>query len=248
MRFGQEVGQADTPPGPAPERPEGLQALIAAFYNRLEDRFRGSREAIKGRLAVYLPDVRAAVARSGKPVIDLGCGRGEWLELLAEQGIAAEGVDTNPVQIGEASSDLAIREGDALAALSAAPDGAFAAITAHHLIEHLPFDRLVWMTREALRCLAPGGVLIYETPNPRNLIVGATTFNIDPTHLAPRPEELLVTLLDTIGFHPVEARGLHPYDDFEDIVARGDIHPDLVRLLFGPQDLAVLGTRPDGGR
>ena len=187
------------------------------------------------------------MARSARPVLDLGCGRGEWLELLAEAGIAAEGVDTNPMQIAEAGPGLAIREGDALAALAEAPDGAYAAITAHHLVEHLPFDRVVWMTREALRCLAPGGVLIYETPNPRNLIVGATTFHIDPTHRRPLPAEVLTTLMDTAGFHPVEARPLHPSETREAVVAEGRLDPDIADLLFGPQDLAVIGTRPATG-
>lgn len=234
---------------PAPEGPparEGLDALLESFYGRLEDRYRGSREEIKRRLAVYLPDIAAArEAAGGRAVLDLGCGRGEWVELLTEQGHAAEGIDLNPVQIAEAeAAGLPVRQGDALAALAEAPDNAYAAVTAHHLVEHLPFETVGWMTREALRVLAPGGVLIYETPNPRNLIVGATTFHLDPTHRRPMPAEVLTTLLDTAGYHPVEARPLHPSETLGAFRRDARADPYIAELLFGPQDLAVLATKP----
>jgi O-antigen chain-terminating methyltransferase len=178
-------------------------------------------------------------------VLDLGCGRGEWVELLTEQGHAAEGIDLNPVQIAEAeAAGLPVRQGDALAALAEAPDNAYAAVTAHHLVEHLPFETVGWMTREALRVLAPGGVLIYETPNPRNLIVGATTFHLDPTHRRPMPAEVLTTLLDTAGYHPVEARPLHPSETLGAFRRDARADPYIAELLFGPQDLAVLATKP----
>mgnify|MGYP006271841201 CR=1 FL=1 len=247
LRFGHGQDERGTPPGPPPERREGLDALMDAFYNRLEDRYRGSRDDIRERLRVYLPDIRAAVGATGRPVLDLGCGRGEWVELLGSEGIAASGIDLNPVQIAEAqAAGLDVREGDAMQALAEAADGSLAAVTAHHLVEHLPFDTVTWMTREALRALAPGGVLIYETPNPRNLIVGATTFHIDPTHRRPLPAEVLTTLFDTVGYHPVEARPLHPSETLDVIVHAKRLDPWIAELMFGPQDLAVLGQRPAG--
>lgn len=247
QRFrGAAEASVDLPPKSSPPR-EGLDALLESFYGRLEDRYRGSREEIKGRLAAaYLDDIRAASgAASGRPVLDLGCGRGEWVELLMENGIPARGVDLNPVQIAEAKAKgLPVEQGDAMTALAEAPDGAYAAVTAHHLVEHLPFETVAWMAREALRVLAPGGVLIVETPNVRNVLVGATTFHIDPTHLSPMPAEVLTTLFDTIGFHPVEPRPLHPSDTREGFLREGRADPHIAELLFGPQDLAVLATRP----
>jgi O-antigen chain-terminating methyltransferase len=243
-------GEDATPPLPmaAPEVRTGLDALLDTFYNRLEDRYRGTRADIRDRLRVYLPDVAAARARADRPVLDLGCGRGEWVELLTAEGVPATGVDLNAVQIADArAAGLDVHEGDALRTLADAPDGAYSVITAHHLIEHLPFETVTWMTREALRVLAPGGILIYETPNPRNLIVGATTFHIDPTHRKPLGAEVMTTLLDTIGFHPVEARPLHPYGNLDAIIARSGVHEDVARLLFGPQDLAMIATRPKEG-
>lgn len=245
QRFRTGEAAADTPPTPEPAR-EGLDALLESFYGRLEDRYRGAREEIKGRLAVYLPDVRAAAeATGGRPVLDLGCGRGEWVELLAEQGLPASGIDLNPVQIAEArAAGLAVAEGDALRALAEAADGSLSAVTAHHLVEHLPFETVAWMTREALRVLAPGGVLIYETPNCHNLVVGARSFHNDPTHRKPLPSELLTTLLDTVGYHPVEARPLHPSETLDAFRSGNRADPYIAELLFGPQDLAVLGHRP----
>lgn len=248
LRFQNGTEDASVPPGPPPERREGLDALLDAFYGRLEDRYRGAREDILERLRVYLPEVRAAAERTGGTVLDLGCGRGEWIELLGHERIAAEGVDLNPVQIADAlAMGLPVREGDALKALAEARDNSLSAVTAHHLVEHLPFDTVTWMTREALRALAPGGLLIYETPNCRNLIVGATTFNIDPTHRKPLPAEVLTTLLDTCGYHPVEARPIHPSETLAVFAATGRADPHIADLLFGPQDLAVVGRKPGGG-
>lgn len=246
LRFGRGERAPDALATDAPRPPEGLDALLEAFYARLEDRFRGSREEIKRRLLPYLDDARAARERCGPlPVLDLGCGRGEWLELLRDGGIEAEGVDLNPQQLADArAAGLTVREGDAMAHLAEAPDGAFSMVTAHHLVEHVPFDRVAAMTREALRVLAPGGILLYETPDPRNVLVGATSFHVDPTHLKPLPEEVLTVLLDTIGFHPVEGRRLNPHERRDEFVERHGLDPEVATLLFGPQDLAVLGTKP----
>ncbi len=244
-------GAAATPPAaftPAPYDSEGFRAFKDSFYHRLENRYRGAPEEISNRLRIYLPDVEAASIRTnGKPAMDIGCGRGEWLGLLRKAGISAFGVDTNPVQIEEARRDgLDVRLGDALAFLAQAEDNSLSVLTAHHLVEHLPFDMVAWITREAMRVLAPGGLLLFETPNTRNVLVGATTFHTDPTHIKPMPEQVLGTLFDTAGYDPVEIRHLHPHERLGEFLARPDFSNELARLLFGPQDLAVLGTRPAG--
>lgn len=234
----------------SPELPasEGFQAFKDDFYHRLENRYRGAPEEIAQRLRVYLPDVEAAVLRTGhKPVMDIGCGRGEWLGLLSDVGIEAFGVDTNAVQLDEARRQgLDVRLGDAMAFLAESEDASLSVISAHHLIEHLPFDSVAWMTREAMRVLAPGGLLLFETPNPANVLVGATTFHTDPTHLKPMSAPVMEVLLETAGFHPVELRHLHPHGRFEEFLAKPDFNNDLASLMFGPQDLAVLGTKPSG--
>lgn len=224
---------------------EGFQLFKDSFYHRLENRYRGSFDEIRQRLRVYLPDVEAASLRTGgKPVMDIGCGRGEWLSLLKHHDIQAFGVDTNQMQINSAQQQgLDVRHGDALCALADLPDDSLSMISAHHVVEHLPFDAVAWITREAMRVLAPGGVLLFETPNTRNVLVGATTFHTDPTHLRPMPEQVLGVLFDTAGFHPVELRHLNPHERFDEFRAKPDFNEELAFLMFGPQDLAALGTK-----
>ena len=244
------AARADRPePQPAPAdlpASEGFDLFKDSFYHRLENRFRGSVEDIADRLRVYLPDVEAAVLRTGgKPVMDLGCGRGEWLGLLKRAGLQGFGIDTNAVQIEAAREQgLDVRLGDAMQALADQPDESVALISAHHLVEHLPFDAVAWIAREAERVLAPGGVLMVETPHVRNVLVGATTFHTDPTHLKPMTEQVLTVLFETAGFDPVEARALNPHARFSEFLAAPDFNDELAFLLFGPQDLAVLGTKP----
>ena len=229
-----------------PERGEGFASFMDGFYHQLENRFRGDRRDIADRVRIYLPDIEAAVLRTERrPVLDIGCGRGEWLELLEDAAIEAFGIDTNAVQIDEAKRQgLDVRHANALHYLADAEDNSLAAITAHHLVEHLPFDDVAWMTREALRVLAPGGLLLFETPHVRNVLVGATTFHTDPTHLKPMPEQVLSVLFETAGFHPIELRALHPHERLNEFMAKPDMNEELAYLMFGPQDLAILGTKP----
>ena len=225
---------------------EGFETFKDQFYHRLENAWRGSRAEITRRLKVYLPEVRKAVDRSGGgPVLDLGCGRGEWLEVLREADIGAFGIDTNAVQIEEArEAGLDARLGDAVTALSEAEDASVSVITAHHLIEHLPFDTVAWITREAMRVLAPGGLLLFETPDTRNVLVGATTFHTDPTHLKPMPEQVMSVLLETAGFDPVEIRHINPHERLDEFLSKEDVNDEIAYLLFGPQDLTILGVKP----
>lgn len=241
--------EAGTTAAADPFGSEGFMAFKDQFYHQLENRYRGARNEIANRLRIYLPDVEAAVLRTGgKPVMDLGCGRGEWLQILGEAGITGFGVDTNPVQIHEALElGLDVRQGDALKTLSEIEDNSLAVLSAHHLIEHLPFDMVAWITREALRVLAPGGVLLFETPNTRNVLVGATTFHTDPTHLKPMPEQVMGVLLETAGFHPVDIRHYNAHERFDEFRAKPDFNDELAFLMFGPQDLAVLGIKPLDG-
>ena len=226
----------------------GFDLFKDNFYHRLENRYRGAPEEVAKRLKVYLPDVEAAwLQTEQKPVLDLGCGRGEWLGLLAENGISGFGVDLNAVQIEEAlEQGLDVRQGNALQVLADQEDNSLSVISAHHLIEHLPFDAVAWITREALRVLAPGGLLLFETPNTRNVLVGATSFHTDPTHLKPMPEQVMEVLLETAGFHPVDTHGLNPHERFGEFLSKPDFNDELAFLMFGPQDLAILGTKPIG--
>ena len=173
-----------------------------SFYRDFEDRFRGSRELILWRLSVYLPFIRSLTGgEAAVRAVDLGCGRGEWLELLGQNGVDASGVDLDAGMLAACHErGLAAREADALATLQALPDASLALVSAFHLVEHVPFDVVRALVREALRVLTPGGLLIFETPNADNLAVGACSFYLDPSHRRPVPSALLGFVAEHTGF------------------------------------------------
>jgi len=171
------------------------------FYRAFEDRYRGSRATIRQRLGVYRPFLQALAAQgtAAQPAraLDLGCGRGEWLELLAETGLAGRGVDLDEGMLRACRErHLDVANADALGSLRALPDASLALVSAFHLVEHLPFAMVQDIIAEAERVLQPGGLLILETPNPENLSVGASSFYLDPSHERPLPPALLQFAVD----------------------------------------------------
>lgn len=182
-------------------------------YVSFEERFRGEREDIKARAAPYVEALSAAgIEPATGVVLDLGCGRGEWLELLAEHGYQCRGVDLNDAMLKESrASGFDVVEADALDYLRGLEDGSLAAITSMHLVEHLPHGVIIKLLDEAMRVLQPGGMLILETPNPENLTVGACWFYLDPTHRNPIPPDLLQWTVQERGFHQAAVRRLTEY-------------------------------------
>lgn len=173
------------------------------FYRAFEDKFRGSRDLIQSRLAVYLPFIHPIKEFVDQPTgVDLGCGRGEWLELLDREGFDAIGVDLDEGMLKACEQlHLKAHKGDAISYLQRLPDASVGVVSAFHMVEHIPFDALQQLVQQALRVLVPGGLLIMETPNPENLQVGAHTFYYDPTHQRPLPPLLLTFLPEHTGFH-----------------------------------------------
>ncbi len=221
-----------------------VQGLLESFYYLLEERYRGTREEIRQRLLVYRPDFIAARERTGVsgPVIDVGCGRGELLEMLQEDGFQCLGIDNNDTQLDAARAHgVPVLHADAIEHLRSLPQDSVLAVTGIHIVEHFPFSDLIRLLQEVARVLRPGGVCIFETPNPRNVLVGATTFHLDPTHVRPLPPEVMQILLETVGFGAVESRLLHPSDTFDYMVEQRGMDRDIARLLFGPQDYAAIG-------
>lgn len=176
--------------------------MTVPFYRAFEDRYRGARDVIKQRLRAYTPFLAPLAAQwPGAAALDLGCGRGEWLELLGEHGFAATGVDLDDGMLAACRErGLAVETADALSALRARPDASLALVSAFHLVEHLPFDVVQALIGEALRALRPGGLLILETPNPENLVVGASSFYLDPSHVRPLPPDLLAFAAEHAGY------------------------------------------------
>ncbi len=176
--------------------------MSGEFYRAFEDRYRGSRELIKKRLSAYLPFISAVKVAHGEcRALDLGCGRGEWLELLIENGIEAQGIDLDAGMLeGCQALQLPACNKDALTALRELADESLSLVSGFHIVEHLPFAVLQAVTAEALRVLKPGGLLIFETPNAENLLVSTYSFYLDPTHEKPIPHLLLGFLVEHSGF------------------------------------------------
>jgi O-antigen chain-terminating methyltransferase len=175
-----------------------------AFYTAFEAKFRGSFDVIKARSRVYLNDLPRG---SDAKVLDLGCGRGEWLDLMRDEGIAAEGVDMNQ-QFAAPGTDrgLNIRIGDIFDLVSTLPADSFTAVTAFHVIEHLSLQQQLTLLKQAHRILRPGGVLIAEWPNTANWLVMREGFWLDPTHVRPLPMALMAFMAEHSGFERVEQR------------------------------------------
>jgi SAM-dependent methyltransferase len=181
-----------------------------ALYVALEDAFRGSPELIRARVAPYLAEVREANVGSVRtPILDLGSGGATWLALLRDEGFHARGVDSNALFVDLAMKEgLEVAHGDALEYLAGAAPDSLGAVTAMHVVEHLPFNVLLSILDEAMRVLVPGGLLILETPNPENVLVGAHYFYADPTHRNPIPPATLAWLVEARGFKRVPVRRL----------------------------------------
>lgn len=228
---------------------------FAALYPAFEDRFRGSEVDIRERLSVYLPEVRAVVGHGAPPrVLDLGPGRGEWLALLAEAGVAARGVEENTGMV-EVLRDrgLDVVAADAGAYLSGLDDAALDVVTAFHVVEHLDLESLLELLAHTARVVRPGGLVVLETPNPTNLVMGACNFHLDPTHRSPIPPAQLAFLAAASGFAEVVTWELHPKEDLDLSGLRLDglraadtaiLAAALQKGLFGPQDYALLLRTP----
>lgn len=227
-----------------PEAPSGFTgANLGLLYAALEDAFRGSSEAIRERLRFYLPYLRRVpLDLAPVPVVDVGCGRGEWLELLQDEGIAALGVDLNPVMVDRCrEKGLHVVEGDATAYVRSLGPGNVGVITAFHLIEHLALEDLVRFLDAAYESLMPGGLLICETPNPENITVSAYSFYLDPTHRHPLPPPLARFLCEFRGFARVEV--VRPPNPNGETPEASTLHPRLRTLLFKENDYAVIAQK-----
>ena len=221
-----------------------------AYYRRFEDRFRGTPEEVRRRLAFYVPILVAAAqpasAASAASVVDVGCGRGELLDLLRNQAVSAYGVERNEAMAAICRErGLAVVEADALVHLASLAPDSLAGVTCIHVIEHLPFAMLMKFVAHAMRVLRPGGVAILETPNPENLIVGACNFYFDPTHRRPLPPEPMRFLLEAAGFERVAIERLHASASPGDIGGAADPVAKLyTTIMLVPQDYALIGYKP----
>lgn len=237
----------------ATARRETRARALDGMYAQFEDEFRGPRELIRARLARYVALLQEAGKGSDdQPVLDLGAGRGEWLQLLAEAGLVARGVDTNKEFVAICRQEsLDVEECDAISALESLPTDSLGAITTMHLVEHLPFEDMVALIDGSFRALKPGGMLIIETPNPENLRVATLNFYLDPTHRNPLPPVMMRWLVENRGFQNVEICRLsehRPWPVLPKLPSTSEAASSLNPLLEWAEvapDYAIIARKPN---
>ncbi len=245
--------------GAEPTGPPGDEVDLDAFkYVGFENAFRGSPADIRRRLEEYVPRFRGR-----SDILDIGCGRGEFLELLRQEGISARGLDLNPAMVDEARGrGLDAVKADALAYLQGLPDASIGGLFAAQVVEHLPAGYLTRLLETAAHKIRPGGLIVLETINPACWLAFFESFIRDVTHVWPLHPDTLQYFLRVSGFSRVEVEFKSPVDasnrlmplarpagetagvDLADLV--DTLNENAARLnarLFGCQDYAVIGQR-----
>ncbi len=198
-------------------------------YFAFEARLRGSSADVRERQRVYVDDFLHAA-----PVLDVGCGRGEFLGLLAEAGVSAKGIDADADMVAYARGEgLDVEQADALAFLGGAAPGSLGGIFAAQVVEHLPPAALFRLLELAARALRPGGVLVAETINPLSPLA-VRSFFADLTHAQPLVPDTLALLARQAGFREVETRFLNAPRHVDDVDER------IREILFAPLDYAIV--------
>lgn len=236
---------------------ENLPTDDDAFYHDFEEKFRGSQDLIRERLRVYIPVLQKHIPDwSQGRFVDVGSGRGEWLDILRENGASDYvGVDLNARQnaICEERGHHVVQM-DCIQYLASLPDNSVDLVSGFQIIEHLCMSDLMDLLQESHRVLKPGGMVLFETPNPKNLMVGADMFYTDPSHKRPLDPTMVSFLVEWCGYtqvqcidansHPWSARLEIPHwtEDGEERQLLKEFN-DMKWLLYGPQDYAVIGVK-----
>ncbi len=243
---------AADPPPPTVADGAAARAAADAQYVAFENRFRGDRDDLRERLAGYVE-----LFADAAPVVDLGCGRGEFLELLRERGIAARGVDGNAQAAASCRErGLDVTRGDLVDFLREQPAGSLGGVFAAQVVEHLPPAVLQDALAAAHRALRAGGVLALETVNPRSVVGFHEVYLRDLTHRTPLHPDTLSFLAAAQGFtdvrvemrspvdpaarlQPIPADGLPP----RAVEALNENAARLNALLYGPQEYVLIARR-----
>jgi len=201
-----------------------------SFYIYHQDFFRGSYKDTQKKLSFYLKYIDPKYA----PFIDIGCGRGEFIELLKNKNIPAVGVDVNYNYVKSIKEKgMAAVCTDAISFLGGYK-GKIGGISAMHVLEHLTFPQIYDFIKQSHQKLTSEGILIIETPNPNNLTVGTTNFFYDFTHITKLPPLLLQKTMEYVGFMKIKTIYFRPEKRTK---------TEIGRRIFGPQDYAILGYK-----
>lgn len=214
--------------------------MATNYYLDFENSFRGEREKIINRLSIYDQLIEAIVDTNPSPkLVDIGCGRGEWLQKWTNRFNDICGIDSDQKMIETCmANNLNVIEGDATEALSKFANQSVNIITVFHLIEHLTHEKLLELLIECKRVLSDDGVLIMETPNIDNLLVSTKSFHIDPTHINLIHPDLIAFDINKVGFSNVKTY------DINCGPLKNASHLKITRVLNGTaQDLCIVATK-----
>ncbi|MBD3250329.1 MAG: methyltransferase domain-containing protein [Candidatus Pacebacteria bacterium] len=207
------------------------------IYDFLQSKFRGTSVDIKKRQRVYLPYIKKAELNLNFPMVDIGCGRGEFLDLLVENNFSnLIGIDINDIYVRNLNRrNVRALNDDALSFLSERDRESLSLVSSFHLIEHLSFPKIFDFIQLAFLSLRENGLLILETPNPENLQVGAWSFYLDPTHKKQLPPQLIQSILEYVGFRKIELIKLSPF--------KTELKTNEEKLLYGPREYGIVATK-----
>ncbi|MBI3665617.1 MAG: class I SAM-dependent methyltransferase [Acidobacteria bacterium] len=243
LRLIRQRAQYRPEPPPAPQaRPPEPAAVPGIDYARFAERFRGAAGYVSAQQKFYLPYFQGR-----SHVVDLGCGRGEFLDLMVQDGIGARGVDCDPESVALCrEKQLEVEQADLFEYLARQADESLDGIFSAQVVEHLPPHRTPELVALAGRKLESGGILVIETPNPECLAIFATNFYVDPTHVRPVPSAQLHFYMEENGFGRIEVHQLAPAAEvFPEIAALGRVEAlaGFQKKFFGGLDYAIIGRK-----
>jgi 2-polyprenyl-3-methyl-5-hydroxy-6-metoxy-1,4-benzoquinol methylase len=226
-----------SPPAPVPAIAPPAAPEIRFDYGRFAERFRGSEEYVRKSIQFYRPRFENRC-----PVLDIGCGRGEFLEMMRDAGIAARGIDLSEESVARCrQKGLEAEQADLFAYLHELPGRSLGGIFCAQVIEHLPPSSLPEMIQLASEKLSTDGLLAIETPNPECLAIFASHFYLDPTHTRPVPHPLVSFYMEESGLGQIEVQRLSPA--VESMPALASLPEDFRDAFFGGLDYAIFGIK-----
>jgi 2-polyprenyl-3-methyl-5-hydroxy-6-metoxy-1,4-benzoquinol methylase len=206
-------------------------------YGKFAEKFRGPEEYVKAGQRLYLPHFAGR-----RNVLDIGCGRGEFLEMMREEGIPARGIDLSEEAVATCRhKGLDAQTADLFEYLDSLPEGSLDGIFCSQVVEHLPPERLPEMIQLCSSRLQREGAIAIETPNPECLAIFAAHFYLDPTHTRPVPPPLLAFYMEEFGIGRIEVKRLSPA--VESMPSLASLPEEFREKFFGSLDYAVLGKK-----
>jgi O-antigen chain-terminating methyltransferase len=249
----QKQAQSTAAPESQPAAPAAAPSpAIPIDWMRFADAFRGPEDAIRERQQRYASRfTRALTGWSGEAavhqildfeILDLGCGRGEFLQAARDAGLNARGIDQSAECIALCrAKGLAVEQADLFTHLAGLQDRSLGGVFCSQVVEHLPPERVPALVRLLAAKLRPGALAVIETPNPECLAIFATHFYLDPTHTRPIPPVLLGFYLEEAGMGSIEVERLAPAA--ESIPALNDLPTGVRDALFGALDYAIFARK-----